>query len=241
MAADGRDAQLRRASVRRPGSEAGVAHRHSRCASPARVPHRHRDPWAQPIVTTGIEDACASRRNTRLSHASVPPRTRCARRDSVLRSAPPTPPVTTFDEPVHQSPSTLQEAFNRAARMLAGRGPAPGDRVRVRRRTGAGRRRDHRVARRPRHHPDRAPRATGPGPGREARGRRGAELHEPGRRPAPPPPPADQRTSLRRRRVAKAALGRRRGLHRGDQRDRTRRRQVRPRLPRRARRARVHA
>ena len=41
--------------------------------------------------------------------------------------------------------------------------------------------RDHRLARRPRHHPDRAPRAAGPGPGREARGRCGAALHEPGR------------------------------------------------------------
>ena len=100
--------------------------------------------------------------------------------------------------------------------------------------------RDHRLARRPRHHPGRAARPAGPGPGRAARGRRGAALHHPGRRPAPPPPPADQRPRLRRRRVARAALGRRRGQHRGDQRDRARRSHVRPRVPRGARRARVH-
>ena len=48
----------------------------------------------------------------------------------------------------------------------------------------------------------------------------------PCRRPAPPPPPADQRPRLRRRRMAGAALGRRRGLHRGDQRNRSRRSHV---------------
>ena len=39
--------------------------------------------------------------------------------------------------------------------------------------------RDHRLARRPRHHPGRAAWSTGPGPGRAARGRGGAALHVP--------------------------------------------------------------
>ena len=40
--------------------------------------------------------------------------------------------------------------------------------------------RDHRVARRARHHPGGPARAAGPGPGGEARGRGGAALHLPG-------------------------------------------------------------
>ena len=115
--------------------------------------------------------------------------------------------------------------------LVTGRGAAPGDRRRLRRRPGQGRGRDHRLAGRARHHPGRAAWPAGAGPGREARGGGGAALHLPRRRPAPPSPPADQRPRLRRRRVARAALGRRRGQHRGDQRDRARRGDVRPRVP----------
>ena len=129
-------------------------------------------------------------------------------------------------------PAVRRGRGQRSEDLVAGRRAAPGDRRRLRRRPGQGRGRDHRLARRARHHPGRAARPAGAGAGRAARGCRGAALHLPGRRPAPPPPPADQRPRLRRRRVARAALGRRGGQHRGDQRDRARRSHVRPRVPR---------
>ena len=76
-------------------------------------------------------------------------------------------------------------------------------------------------------------RPAGAGARGAARGGGGAALHLAGRRPAPSPPPADQRPGLRRRRVAGTALGRGGRQHRGDQRDRARRGDVRPRVPRR--------
>ena len=72
------------------------------------------------------------------------------------------------------------------------------------------------------------------------RGGDGAALHLPRRRPAPAPAPADQRPGVRRRDMARAAHGRRPGLARRDQRHRARRGDVRPGVPGRARRARLH-
>ncbi len=64
--------------------------------------------------------------------------------------------------------------------------------------------------------------------------------HYTSRRPAPSSPPADQRPGLRRRRMARTALGRSGGQHRGHQRDRPRRRDVRSRIPPSARHPRLH-
>ena len=123
----------------------------------------------------------------------------------------------------------------RAEVLVARRRTPPRHRDGVRRGDGSGRGRGHRLGGRARHHPGRTARPTGAGAGGDDRGRRRAALHLARRRPAPPPPRADQRTRLRARRVAWTALGRRRRQHRGAQRDRPRRRDVRPRVPGRAR------
>ncbi len=116
----------------------------------------------------------------------------------------------------------------------------PDDRRRLRRGAGPRRRPDHRLARRARHHPGRPARRAGAGAGRGAGGGDGAALHLPRRRSAPASAPADQRPGVRRREMARAAHRRRPRLPRRDQRDRARRGRLRPAVPRRAGRPRLH-
>ena len=107
----------------------------------------------------------------------------------------------------------------------------------VRRRAGPGRRADHRLGRRARHHPGRAAGRQVQVPVEQIEAVDGAALHLPRRGPAPPPAPAGQRPGVRRRAVAGPAHGRVPRLHRGAQRHRARRGDVRPGVPGRPRRA----
>ena len=99
---------------------------------------------------------------------------------------------------------------------------------------------DHRLARRARDHPGRSARRAGAGAGGGAGGGDGAALHLPRRGSAPASAPADQRPGVRRREMARAAHRRRPRLARRDQRHRARRGRLRPGVPGRAGRARLH-